>query len=131
MIDLMNAGHLKVIPVVDNTDELERILAKTDKEIKIGVRIASEEEPKFEFYTSRLGIRYREIVPYYKAFLKENPRVKVRFSSGNGTPISTREIDVYVTVKPGKRVRSKEINLGFVNAQVERASCDLLSGTWK
>jgi len=78
MIDLMNAGNLKVIPVVDNTDELERILAKTDKEIKIGVRIASEEEPKFEFYTSRLGIRYREIVPYYKAFLKENPRVKVK-----------------------------------------------------
>ena len=61
----------------------------------------------------------------------ENPRVKVRFSSGNGTPISTREIDVYVTVKPGKRVRSKEINLGFVNAQVERAGCELLSGTWK
>ena len=78
IIDLINAGNLKVIPVVDNTDELERILAKTDKEISIGVRIASEEEPKFEFYTSRLGIRYREIVPYYKAFLKENPRVKVK-----------------------------------------------------
>jgi arginine decarboxylase len=78
IIDLINAGNLKVIPVVDNTDELERILAKTDKEISIGVRIASEEEPKFEFYTSRLGIRYREIVPYYKAFLKENPKVKVK-----------------------------------------------------
>jgi len=78
IIDLINAGNLKVIPVVDNTDEIERILAKTDKEISIGVRIASEEEPKFEFYTSRLGIRYREIVPYYKSFLKENPRVKVK-----------------------------------------------------
>ncbi|MCF8408735.1 MAG: arginine decarboxylase [Crocinitomicaceae bacterium] len=78
IIDLINEGNLRVIPVVDNTDELERILAKTDKEISIGVRIASEEEPKFEFYTSRLGIRYREIVPYYKAFLKENPRVKVK-----------------------------------------------------
>lgn len=61
----------------------------------------------------------------------ENPRVRVSFSSENGTAISSREIDIYVTVKPGKRVRSKEINLGFVNAQVERAGAKLLSGTWK
>ncbi|MFN5148707.1 MAG: arginine decarboxylase [Flavobacteriia bacterium] len=75
---LINEGNLNVIPVVDNTQELYDILAKTDKEIKIGVRIASEEEPKFEFYTSRLGIRYREIVPFYKAMLKDNPRVQVK-----------------------------------------------------
>ena len=78
IVSLMENTGLKVIPVVDNTDELERILSKTDKELNIGIRIASEEEPKFEFYTSRLGIRYREIVPYYKSFLKENPRVKVK-----------------------------------------------------
>lgn len=75
---LINEGNLNVIPVVDNTQELYDILAKTDKEIKIGIRIASEEEPKFEFYTSRLGIRYREIVPFYKAMLKDNPRVQVK-----------------------------------------------------
>ena len=78
IVSLMENTGLRVIPVVDNTDELERILSKTDKEINVGIRIASEEEPKFEFYTSRLGIRYREIVPYYKTFLKENPRVKVK-----------------------------------------------------
>ena len=33
---------------------------------KIGIRIASEEEPKFDFYTSRLGIRYNDIVEYYR-----------------------------------------------------------------
>ena len=75
---LINDGNLNVIPVVDNTQELQDILAKTDKNIKIGIRIASEEEPKFEFYTSRLGIRYREIVPFYKAMLKDNPRVEVK-----------------------------------------------------
>ena len=75
---LINEGNLNVIPVVDNTQELQDILAKTDRDIKIGVRIASEEEPKFEFYTSRLGIRYREIVPFYKAMLKDNPRVEVK-----------------------------------------------------
>jgi len=75
---LINDGMLNVIPVVDNTQELQDLLAKTDKDIKIGIRIASEEEPKFEFYTSRLGIRYREIVPFYKAILKDNPRVEVK-----------------------------------------------------
>jgi arginine decarboxylase len=75
---LINEQRLKVIPVVDNTQELQEILAKTDVPIQIGIRIASEEEPKFEFYTSRLGIRYREIVPFYKAIVKENPRVQVK-----------------------------------------------------
>ena len=78
MVKLMNLDHAQVIPVVDNTDELNQLLSRTDREINIGIRIASEEEPKFEFYTSRLGIRYREIIPFYKAILQENPRVKVK-----------------------------------------------------
>lgn len=78
MVKLMDLDHVQVIPVVDNTDELNQLLSLTDREINIGIRIASEEEPKFEFYTSRLGIRYREIVPFYKAILQENPRVKVK-----------------------------------------------------
>jgi arginine decarboxylase len=78
MASLINDGNLNVIPVVDNTQELTDILSKTDKTISIGIRIASEEEPKFEFYTSRLGIRYREIVPFYKSILKDNPQVEVK-----------------------------------------------------
>ena len=76
--DLIDDGKLNVISVVDNIQELQHLLDSTDKEINIGIRIASEEEPKFEFYTSRLGIRYREIVPFYKAMLQDNPRVKVK-----------------------------------------------------
>ncbi|MFM7594656.1 MAG: arginine decarboxylase [Flavobacteriales bacterium] len=75
---LINAEFLKVIPVVDNADEVRNLLAATDKELSIGIRIAAEEEPKFEFYTSRLGMRYREIVPFYKSVLKDNPRIKVK-----------------------------------------------------
>ena len=78
MVGLINDGNLNVIPVVDNTQELNDILSKTDRTISIGIRIASEEEPKFEFYTSRLGIRYREIVPFYKSMLKDNPQVEVK-----------------------------------------------------
>jgi arginine decarboxylase len=76
--DLIDDDKLNVISVVDNIQELQHLLDSTDKEINIGIRIASEEEPKFEFYTSRLGIRYREIVPFYKTMLQDNPRVKVK-----------------------------------------------------
>jgi len=37
-----------------------------DKELQIGIRLAADEEPKFEFYTSRLGIRPSEVVKFYK-----------------------------------------------------------------
>lgn len=75
---LMNADYLKVIPVVDNAEEIQNLLASTEKDVSIGIRIAAEEEPKFEFYTSRLGMRYREIVPFYNSVLKDNPRIKVK-----------------------------------------------------
>ena len=75
---LINADFLRVVPVVDNAEEVRNLLASTDKDLSIGIRIAAEEEPKFEFYTSRLGMRYREIVPFYKSVLKDNPRIKVK-----------------------------------------------------
>ena len=75
---LINTDFLKVIPVVDNAEEVRNLLAATEKDLSIGIRIAAEEEPKFEFYTSRLGMRYREIVPFYKSVLKDNPRIKVK-----------------------------------------------------
>jgi arginine decarboxylase len=77
--DLIKTKRLNVIPVVDNTTEIHDLIAAIgENELKIGIRIASEEEPKFEFYTSRLGIRYREIVPFYKAFIQDNPRVEIK-----------------------------------------------------
>jgi len=78
IVQLIEEDNLKIIPVVDNIDELQRLIDSTTKELNIGIRIAAEEEPKFEFYTSRLGIRYREIVPFYQKILKENPRVRVK-----------------------------------------------------
>ncbi len=75
---LIENTELNVMPVVDNIQELQLLLDATEKELNIGIRIASEEEPKFEFYTSRLGIRYREIIPFYKAMVQDNPRVSVK-----------------------------------------------------
>lgn len=75
---MMRETDLKVVVIIDNIQEVQDLLDATEGEINIGIRIASEEEPKFEFYTSRLGIRYREIVPFYKAILHDNPRINVK-----------------------------------------------------
>jgi arginine decarboxylase len=75
---LIDEGNLNIIPVVDNIEELELLLNSTKKDINIGIRIASEEEPKFEFYTSRLGIRYRDVISFYEKMVKNNPRVKIK-----------------------------------------------------
>jgi hypothetical protein len=37
----------------------------------IGLRIAAEEEPKYEFYTSRLGIRANAAIPFFKERIKD------------------------------------------------------------
>lgn len=75
---LINNGHKKVIPILDNYEELQLLLDATDKNFEIGIRIASEEEPKFEFYTSRLGIGYKDIVPFYVNQIKDEKRVKLK-----------------------------------------------------
>lgn len=74
---LINNGF-NVIPIIDNYRELDEIVEVAEKPFKIGIRIASEEEPKFEFYTSRLGIGYKDIIPFYLEKCKDNPKVKLK-----------------------------------------------------
>lgn len=59
-----------------------------------------------------------------------NPTVLVTFFSDNGTILSTRKEAVYVTIPPGKRKKSDELNLGFVNKQASRARAELIGATW-
>lgn len=76
--NLINNKHTNCIPIIDNYEELSLLSEKINKKFKIGVRIASEEEPKFEFYTSRLGIGYKNIVPFYKSQIEDNPNVSLK-----------------------------------------------------
>ena len=75
---LINNGHKNCIPIVDNYEELNLLSVAISDKFKIGIRIASEEEPKFEFYTSRLGIGYKNIVPFFKDHIKNNPKVELK-----------------------------------------------------
>lgn len=76
--EFINRGFHNTMPVLDNLDELGNYFSHTDQPFNIGLRIAAEEEPKFEFYTSRLGIRAKDIVPYYNEQIRDNPKVKLR-----------------------------------------------------
>lgn len=78
--DLINSGFENVIPVLDNMNELPMYEKKIKgrKKLKLGLRIASEEEPNFEFYTSRLGIRHSEILDYYLKNIKKNKKYELK-----------------------------------------------------
>lgn len=76
---LINRGHKNCIPIIDNYEEIHLLDKAIKKPYQVGIRIASEEEPKFEFYTSRLGIGYKNIVPFYEREIKplENVTLKM------------------------------------------------------
>ena len=68
-ITKLNAeGFKNSVLVLDSISELQRVkrYAQTlNKPLKIGIRIAINEEPQSSYYTSRLGIRQSEVMEFY------------------------------------------------------------------
>lgn len=77
IVRLLDKGFSSVFVVLDNKNELNDLLQLTERKIKLGIRVAAEEAPKFEFYTSRLGIRYSDVLPYYLENIKDNPQLEL------------------------------------------------------
>lgn len=75
---LINEGHENCIPIIDNYEEIDLLSDSINDHFQVGIRIASEEEPKFEFYTSRLGIGYKNIIPFYENQIKNNDKVDLK-----------------------------------------------------
>ena len=75
---LLDKGYINLIPVMDSKYEFELLNQNINSKCKVGIRIASEEEPRFEFYTSRLGIRYNDIIPFYEEKIKKNPKFELK-----------------------------------------------------
>ncbi len=76
--ELINEGFENITPIIDNYRELDKLTESIDTTFDIGIRIAAEEEPKFEFYTSRLGIGYKDIIPYYSQKIAEHPNARLK-----------------------------------------------------
>ena len=78
IINLVHNGFTNTIPVLDSLLEIDKYEPHLKTKMNVGIRIASEEEPKFDFYTSRLGIRYNDIVPFYMEKLRNNPKFELK-----------------------------------------------------
>lgn len=79
IIDLVKSGFKNSIVVLDSVNEINRLLkyAKGVK-IKIGLRMAIDEEPQSAYYTSRLGIRHTEMMDFFIKNIKDNENVELK-----------------------------------------------------
>lgn len=77
ILALIKEGYANVTPILDNMEELEAY-ETFDGELNLGVRMAAEESPDYQFYTSRLGVRQKDLIPFYIEKIKSNPKYKLK-----------------------------------------------------
>jgi arginine decarboxylase len=75
---MINDGFKNVTPVLDDLNEIDHYQGYVEGTCQVGIRLASDEEPKFQFYTSRLGINYNDVVGLYETKIKDNPKFKLK-----------------------------------------------------
>ena len=75
--ELRNEGF-NVLPVIDNMTEMNFYNKYMEVPCPLGIRVAAEEEPTFEFYTSRLGVRYQDIFSFYESNIRNSERFKLK-----------------------------------------------------
>lgn len=79
IIGLQKAGFYNAVCVLDNIHELHRLLKLLEgARIKIGIRMAINEEPQAAYYTSRLGIRPSEILDFYKDHIAKEKQLDLK-----------------------------------------------------
>lgn len=81
IIQLNKIGFKNSILVLDSISELKRVKKYSSEykgKLKIGIRIAIDEEPKSAYYTSRLGIRPSEIMNFYENEIKDDEHLSLK-----------------------------------------------------
>lgn len=76
--DFANRGFENLICVLDNPDEFDLIAAHAKSPLKLGIRVATEEEPGYLVYTSRLGTSSKLVNELYQNKIKDNPNFKLK-----------------------------------------------------
>jgi len=74
-------GFYNSILILDSKSELKRVkkyAQDLEKPLKIGIRMAINEEPQSAYYTSRLGIRASEIIDFYNKEIKGDPNISMK-----------------------------------------------------
>ena len=76
---LQESGFKNSIIILDTIDELSRLQKlKPKQKIKIGLRMAVNEEAQSAYYTSRLGIRHTEMINFFNNNIKNNDKVELK-----------------------------------------------------
>ncbi len=79
IISLQKLGFVNSIIVLDSHDELNRVLDQLgDNKVKVGIRMAIEQEPQSSYYTSRMGLPNNEVIDFYLNKIKDNPRLEFK-----------------------------------------------------
>lgn len=81
IIKLNQLGFKNSVMVLDSMTEIDRLEQYADQlktKLKVGIRVAINEEPQSAYYTSRLGIRASEVLNFYKEKIKDNPHVSLK-----------------------------------------------------
>lgn len=77
VVDLIRDGYTRVIPVLDTKEEFNYYNNELDVPTELGLRVAIEEQPDYQLYTSRLGIRADDVIDFYNQRIKKSPNFKV------------------------------------------------------
>lgn len=79
IIAMQEFGFKNSIVILDSTDELRRLeLLNPKQKVKIGLRMAVNEEAQSAYYTSRLGIRHTEMLDFFNNNIKNNDKVELK-----------------------------------------------------
>lgn len=81
ILRLNKAGFKNSILVLDSKSEIKRVrqlASEYDGKLKIGIRIAIDEEPQSAYYTSRLGIRPAHLMDFYEEAIAEDENLELK-----------------------------------------------------
>lgn len=79
ILNLQEIGFHNNIVVLDSINELKRIEKLSGgMKIKIGIRMAINEESQSSYYTSRLGIRHTKILDFYTESIKGKENIELK-----------------------------------------------------
>jgi arginine decarboxylase len=79
IIGMQEAGFTNSVIILDSKDELERLKSlKTSHKLKIGIRMAINEEPQSAYYTSRLGIPEADVIDFFNNSIKGDEKFELK-----------------------------------------------------
>lgn len=77
MFQLVSEGFQNLIAVLDNPDEMN-LYRRYAGPMKLGIRVATEEEPNYSFYTSRLGVSSKKVMELYREQIAKDDRYQLK-----------------------------------------------------